>query len=53
MPGSEPSVWELIDDPIGALVRQRDAIEVADVLAAVNAARSGLTRGETRTCPMM
>ncbi|MDE2166225.1 MAG: hypothetical protein KGJ66_07795 [Alphaproteobacteria bacterium] len=48
---AEPTIHDLVNDPIAQLLRQRDGIAVADVLAAVERARETLRhRRLTRAC---
>jgi hypothetical protein len=48
---AEPTIHELLTDPIAQLLRQRDRIAIDDVLAAVAQAREALRQGHmTRGC---
>ena len=48
---TEPTIHELLTDPIAQLLRQRDRIAIDDVLAAVAQAREALRLGcMTRGC---
>jgi hypothetical protein len=48
---AEPTIHDLVSDPIAQLLRQRDGIAVADVLATVERAREALRRRRlTRAC---
>jgi hypothetical protein len=42
---TEPTIHELLTDPIAQLLRQRDGIAIEDVLAAVAHAREALREG--------
>jgi hypothetical protein len=42
---AEPTIHELLSDPIAQLLRQRDGIAIDDVLAAVAQAREALRQG--------
>ncbi len=47
----EPSIDELLSDPIAQLLRKRDRIEVDDVLVTVERAKAALRyRCRTRDC---
>lgn len=47
----EPSIDELLSDPIAQLLRKRDRIEVDDVLVTVERAKAALRRRcRTRDC---
>ncbi len=48
--GVEPSVHEMLGDPIVHLVLRRDGIGAGDVLAALAKARAALRRGVCRLC---
>jgi len=41
-PNAEPSIGELLTDPIGRLLMARDGVKVSDVLAVVDRARAAL-----------
>ncbi|GEM_PF-2682906 len=45
---AEPSIDELLSDPIAELLRRRDRIAIDDVLAAVDRAKTGLRRRRLR-----
>lgn len=42
---AEPTIHELLTDPIAQLLRQRDGLAIDDVLAAVEQAREALRHG--------